>query len=356
MTALLSAGFLFIFFLPKPPAGEMIFAVESLSVAKRNQADRYTPEFYNQASVSCDSGMAIWRRENRKFILFRKFDLVREYALLSAGMSDSANIRTALLKAEMKEGQARIIDTLNKIVKEINDHYSSFPYSFEIRERITRGKMLLIDAETAFTEGNYIDADSYITDSENLLVSSREFADLNLREYFQSFPQWEKWIALTLSESEKTGGYAIIVDKFARKLILYHGGKKIREYSAELGRNWIGSKRIMGDMATPEGMYQIIKKLEGSGTKYHRALLLNYPNSEDMARFKRDIRNGALPPTADIGGMIEIHGGGGRGADWTEGCIALANNDIDALFPYVRVGTRVTIVGSLYDQKKIFEN
>jgi murein L,D-transpeptidase YafK len=174
-----------------------------------------------------------------------------------------------------------------------------------------------------------------------------EFADLNLREYFQSFPQWEKWISRTIAASRTSGDYSIIIDKFSRKLILYHGGKKIKEYSAELGKNWVGNKRVKGDMATPEGMYKIVKKLDGNKTKYHKALLLNYPNNEDSARFKRDISNGSLPADSDIGGLIEIHGDGGKGADWTEGCVALTDKDIDSVFRYVRIGTPVTIVGSV---------
>ena len=53
-----------------------------------------------------------------------------------------------------------------------------------------------------------------------------------------------------------------------------------------------------------------------------------------------------MPAAAGIGGLIEIHGEGGRGRDWTRGCVALANPDIDDLFRHVEVGTPVTIVGS----------
>jgi|LSQX01.3.fsa_nt_gb hypothetical protein len=355
LLTVLSGGFLALCPFPVPPAAEIKAALHSLSCASAKQADHYTPGLYKQALASCDSAMAVWKKENKKFICLRNYDLVKDYAILSAKLSDSANKKTSLLKTEMKDSQILAIDSLNKLVKNINEHYGAFPYPPPIRERISRGKMLLRDAETAFDAGNFIGADSCITESENLLMSSREFADINLREYFQSFPRWKRWIDITLSESVKTGSYSIIVDKFARKLILYHGGKKIKEYSAELGKYWIGNKRISGDMATPEGMYKIVRKLEGTATKYHKALLIDYPNNEDIERFKKDIRNGTLPPSADIGGSIEIHGGGGRGADWTEGCIALTDNDIDAVFRHIKNGTPVTIVGSLYDQKKIFE-
>ena len=57
-------------------------------------------------------------------------------------------------------------------------------------------------------------------------------------------------------------------------------------------------------------------------------------------------RDGRLPRGAGIGSLIEIHGDGGRGEDWTSGCVALENHDMDRLFARVSVGTPVTIIGS----------
>jgi murein L,D-transpeptidase YafK len=137
------------------------------------------------------------------------------------------------------------------------------------------------------------------------------------------------------------------VDKFSRRFLVYLNGEKVDEYKAELGRNWVGHKRLRGDKATPEGMYKIVRKLDGDSTKYYKALLLNYPNEEDTARFRMEISRGFLPPSAKLGGMIEIHGNGGKGVDWTEGCIALRDREMDTIFRYVKVGTPVTIVGSM---------
>jgi lipoprotein-anchoring transpeptidase ErfK/SrfK len=66
-----------------------------------------------------------------------------------------------------------------------------------------------------------------------------------------------------------------------------------------------------------------------------------------MERFKADISKGTLPVSSKIGGGIEIHGGGGKGVDWTEGCIALTNSEIEIIFNLAKVGTPVTIVGSM---------
>ncbi len=61
------------------------------------------------------------------------------------------------------------------------------------------------------------------------------------------------------------------------------------------------------------------------------------------------LTSGLLPQTAKIGGLIEIHGNGGKGIDWTEGCIALTDKEIELVYKKVRVGTPVTIVGSVVD-------
>jgi murein L,D-transpeptidase YafK len=108
----------------------------------------------------------------------------------------------------------------------------------------------------------------------------------------------------------------------------------------------MGDKQQRGDRATPEGRYSITTKKSAGQTTYYRALAINYPNADDLARFKKAVKSGALPPGANPGGLIEIHGSGGKGAHWTEGCVALKNEDMRVLFERVSVGTPVTIVGS----------
>jgi murein L,D-transpeptidase YafK len=127
---------------------------------------------------------------------------------------------------------------------------------------------------------------------------------------------------------------------------LYLDGVKKYDFEAELGRNWVGDKKRMGDKATPEGVYKIVKKYQGRETAYYKALSLDYPNPDDKARFQSLISNGSIPAFSKIGSGIEIHGGGGKGVDWTEGCIALKDSEIDVIFNLVDPGTSVTIVGS----------
>jgi lipoprotein-anchoring transpeptidase ErfK/SrfK len=84
-------------------------------------------------------------------------------------------------------------------------------------------------------------------------------------------------------------------------------------------------------------------------TRYYRALMLDYPNEEDMKRFRALKQQGLVPRRGGAGSNIEIHGDGGREQDWTQGCVALSNDDMDALVGFVQVGTPVTIVGTIPD-------
>ncbi|MGE5198171.1 MAG: L,D-transpeptidase family protein [Rhodospirillaceae bacterium] len=158
--------------------------------------------------------------------------------------------------------------------------------------------------------------------------------------------RWRGWIAETVAWSKREGRVAIVVFKESHRLTVYHRGAAVRTYDIDLGFNWTADKLHEGDGATPEGRYRVVARLGRKASIYYQALLLDYPNASDRAEFGRARREGELPAGARIGGLIEIHGGGGRNQDWTEGCIALANGDMDAVFERAGVGTPVTIVGS----------
>jgi lipoprotein-anchoring transpeptidase ErfK/SrfK len=142
----------------------------------------------------------------------------------------------------------------------------------------------------------------------------------------------------------KLGGRVLLVDKSRHRLYVYADGKLRRQYEVALGRRSGGPKVREGDRRTPEGVYRIQAKKDRGQTRFHRALLIDYPNARDRAIFVRAKAEGRLPKGAHIGGLIEIHGGG-TGVDWTNGCIALENRDIDDLWKRVRVGTPIVIVG-----------
>lgn len=166
------------------------------------------------------------------------------------------------------------------------------------------------------------------------------FSDPRLRR------EWQRDADETIALSRETGGPAVIVDKLRRRLYVYVAGERVMSFSAELGANGLRRKEHYGDSATPEGKYRVAQVKQGHQTKYYKALLVDYPNEQDQLRFWQGKQRGTIPARATIGGLIEIHGGGGDGRDWTDGCVALTNEDMDRLFAYTSTGMPVTIVGT----------
>jgi hypothetical protein len=340
-------GFLLVRFTPRPPEDEVEYARKVLSQAELSNAAIYSGNLFGEAKALYDSAMVNWQKENKRFIYFRNYDKVSDFAGLSARKAEAAmrnslsNVSNLHIKLKFK------IDTLNNLVVHFNRLFKSYPLSAEIRNRISKGKLLLKESEVAYSKGDFLQADKKISDSELFLTDSYEEAVTHLKEYFNSFPLWEKWIDRTIRESRQNKSYSIIIDKYSRKCIVYLGGAKKYEFNVELSQNWVGDKRVKGDKATPEGMYKVIRKFGNNKTKYHKALLIDYPNATDKQEFQQDIASGTLPKSANIGSLIEIHGDGGRGLDWTDGCIALPNSEMDVVFRIAMEGTPVTIVGSM---------
>lgn len=135
----------------------------------------------------------------------------------------------------------------------------------------------------------------------------------------------------------------VSVDKSKRRLYLFKDGEVIREFRIALGKQPIGHKREEGDQRTPEGNYSLGHVMENS--QFYRSIHIDYPNLNDMA-----IANSlSLNP----GGDIKIHGqknGEARSSafvqsfDWTDGCIALTNEEMDELLRLVKQGTPIEIL------------
>ncbi|SRR6266568_2332331 len=135
---------------------------------------------------------------------------------------------------------------------------------------------------------------------------------------------------------------SILILKKEHRLELLSQGKVIRSYKVALGQGGLAPKEREGDARTPEGRYVIDASYPNSA--YHRALHISYPNAEDR---KRTAKLGVSP-----GGAIMIHGlPNGKGwvgashrlYDWTLGCVAVTDQEIDEIWNLVPVGTPVEI-------------
>jgi lipoprotein-anchoring transpeptidase ErfK/SrfK len=157
---------------------------------------------------------------------------------------------------------------------------------------------------------------------------------------------WRGWIEEAVAATRRDGRRVLVVDKLRRELIVYANGRASATYPVELGLGGLAPKRHAGDRATPEGRYRVVERKERGATRYHKALLLDYPNREDRLRFELARRRGEIPRGVGAGGLIEIHGHGGRGRDWTDGCVALTNPLMDRIYALAPEGTPVVIVGT----------
>jgi murein L,D-transpeptidase YafK len=130
----------------------------------------------------------------------------------------------------------------------------------------------------------------------------------------------------------------VVVRKSQREMLLVSGDSVVRSYRVALGRDPVGRKEHEGDGRTPEGRYTIDRRNPKS--KYHLSLHISYPAEADWAR----ARSRGLEP----GGDIMIHGlkpGVDHPAsDWTQGCIAVTNPEIEEIWELVADGTPVEIL------------
>jgi murein L,D-transpeptidase YafK len=139
----------------------------------------------------------------------------------------------------------------------------------------------------------------------------------------------------------------IRIDKAGHKLELYAGGRAVRSYKVAIGSGGAGPKRMEGDKVTPVGTYRITGRFKGL---FHRFLVVSYPNEEDKRRFAGLKEQGLVPPGVTAGSGIGLHGVGRKEwngihkqSDWTHGCIALDDREIDEVASLVKDGTKIVI-------------
>lgn len=134
----------------------------------------------------------------------------------------------------------------------------------------------------------------------------------------------------------------VLVWKAKRKLYLLRDGRVLHRYRVALGREPEGPKRREGDGRTPEGVYRL--DWRNPDSRFHRSIHISYPNEDERTRAARR--------GIDPGGQIMLHGLPDkledfeeihRRRDWTEGCIAVTNDEMDEIWALVEDGTVIEI-------------
>lgn len=290
--------------------------------------------------ASAEANAPFWRREPERV------------AAAWHRVAQSAWENARLVRAHRRATEERWLETLEVATQEVERARISLRRGAGLGRRemgaLERAELQLATAEGLAAKGDLTRA---IVTAEKAL----EWATIvesgwdNLHQRFsdpQLLRRWRGWVETTVAESKRRGATAIIVDKLRRKLHVYDKGIRVATYPAELGANGLRPKNHAGDRATPEGRYSVVETRQNGATKFYKALLLDYPNAEDQARFRAAKKRGAIPARVGIGSLIEVHGKGGDGRDWTDGCVALSNDDMDKVFKKSRAGMPVTIVGT----------
>jgi hypothetical protein len=159
-----------------------------------------------------------------------------------------------------------------------------------------------------------------------------------------------------LSACDKTKKDYVVVHKSKRNVALCSQGKLVKNYESGLGFAPTGTKMKQGDGKTPEGVFYVARLLPDSD--YYKAFLFSYPTKADADRGLKDnlitqaernqiyaAHDACQEPPQDtgLGGAIEIHGKGG-GKDWTLGCVAMDDANVDALWAVIARGDTIVVV------------
>ncbi|MDI6845654.1 MAG: L,D-transpeptidase family protein [Candidatus Saccharicenans sp.] len=334
-----------------PAPSEVQQALKQEQDLWRAGASVYAAEEYERYREDLKAARRFYEREELKIGFFRDYRRVKEE--FSKILAEGERIRSLV--------ESRKVSQQNEIRKFLEELYSRFELlnslSLELSQRsfarnqLSQADVILRETERLLEKEEYDEARARVKTVEYLLNQAEDILRQQLGRYMdeEEIARWKKLAERAIEKSRSGNQLVILVSKLERKLTVYKGGIPIRTYDVGLGFNGLNDKLHAGDNATPEGEYKIIKKIAAS--QFGRALLINYPNEEDIKRFNEARKNGRLTPGSQIGGLIEIHGGGKDGL--TRGCVALDDGEMEELFRMIPVGTPVTIVGTTDSNNKI---
>jgi hypothetical protein len=313
----------------------------------RQQTDQYLPEQYRDFDGRFERFRLFYSRQTNTSRLFRDLDeLVKDLELLQAEgralLTESVELRDRMQATQLEQ-----IQWIEESLSAIRE--AALPLA--LRQASAEAQLKVLQARSFWEHEDYLRVEGLMADARaqnDSLLAEIERARLRYQDE-TVIRQWKAWHDETVSWSRRNRALALVVDKYNRKALLFDNGKLIKEYSADLGWNRLKKKTQQGDGATPEGKYRVKVKKGAGNTRYFRALLIDYPSGSDWDNFRRGKREGWVSRDAHIGGLIEVHGHGGRGRDWTEGCIALSDEDMSGLYRLAYVGMPVTIVGELVE-------
>lgn len=250
--------------------------------------------------------------------------------------------------AQRLQAETRLA-TVEQRFRQFNGHVHIMGSRVVLGKKPLETELLVRQARSFFNQGLFSRSDYAGTRAARMMDDQAMILTNELGHYAdeRKVELWRQMVARTVGWSKRHHAAAIIISKADRRLMLYRNGGRVLTYPVRLGAHGILEKRHQDDGATPEGHYRVIRKRGHGQTPFYPALLLDYPNDADRRRYEEARRLRTIPDHAGLGAGIEIHGVDDDLSIATLGSIMLDNDQIDALFERVEVGTPVTIVGAI---------
>lgn len=267
-------------------------------------------QFFNQGNY----GAALGKYEQ----LIENHPAVTDRVLFEMGI-------TYAYPTNAQKDHQKALDCFQKVVRE----YPDSKYRHD-------SQMMILQIQNVIIKDKKITTQQAALETSRQVLESKADEIINLQEKVETLE--EKVFTLRMEAADK-----ILIEKQARRLTLLAKDEVIKTYKIALGGNPVGPKERQGDNKTPEGAYIIDSRNGNSG--FHLSLHISYPNAQDK---KRARELGVSP-----GGNIMIHGIKNGFApvgalhaetDWTEGCIAVTNQEMEEIYKYVPNGTIVEII------------
>ncbi len=315
-------------------------------------ASSFSPESYARFRTRLAGLREEIRRQKARLGPWRDFGpagraaagLLDEGGRLLAEIHSSREGRRSALGDEMRGLRMRR-DRLHDMTGYFNDNE-------EVRKPLTQADIKLNEAVILLDGAEFDASGRRLAETAGFLGRAEAEIGRRLERYLdpQVQKKWRTWADATIAESRRTGGTALLVSKIERRLYILRKGEVTATIGIGLGKYGLSDKLYEGDEATPEGRYRVVRKFPTS--TFYKALLIDYPNAEDVRAFAEARRRGLVPGrVGTAGGAIEFHGGGKDSL--TKGCVGMENPDMDILYKAAEVGTPVTIVGALSESGTI---
>ena len=325
-----------------PPVSSLEKAKIALKQAADAGALRYNVDQYRLSEDLLKKGWMEMARQKGRLAPFRNYHIADSILTLANSQALEAAKLTRMAIDSLGFLARSDRDNLQAELRTWREALDGSLENFRAEHYWSAADMALKTSQALISIGEFESAREAVKSGKDALEDLENSVAEYANEEAQKIGVWRSWVDATLNESRTNGSYALIIEKSSHRAYLVSGGKLVRTYNCELGYNSARQKLFSGDGATPEGMYYVTKVKYNS--KFRHALLIDYPNAMDIKRFRDNKSKGIISRFARIGALIEIHGEGGKQEDWTDGCVALSNKDIDHLMQYAQAGTPVTIV------------